>query len=173
MIFKVAFSIVAVYFTAQVLRLLFLHARYLGVRRTAILTWNGVPPVHARMMWILGVISALLALYAIGQRLAFLPIYSQAMMAVYFLGLVPLTVRLRRGFYQTGIWTDTGFVPYDSIGRWAFNDQFGISLLITTHNKRKTHRLSVPSDEYGAANKLMTEKARANAIHQDEKILDL
>ena len=37
-------------------------------------------------------------------------------MFVYYGYLLPLSTRIRRGFYEDGIWTDSGFMPYTEVG---------------------------------------------------------
>ena len=38
------------------------------------------------------------------------------MMLIYYGYAMPLSLRIGRGFYEDGIWSDAGFVPYSKIG---------------------------------------------------------
>ena len=42
--------------------------------------------------------------------------FGETMMFMYYGYLIPLTRRIRRGFYADGIWADTGFIPYNEVG---------------------------------------------------------
>ena len=46
------------------------------------------------------------------------------MMFIYYGYLLPLSTRIRRGLYQDGIWTDSGFMRYTEIGglTWKGDD---------------------------------------------------
>ena len=37
-------------------------------------------------------------------------------MLVYYGYAMPLSLKIGRGFYEDGIWSDAGFVPYSNIG---------------------------------------------------------
>jgi hypothetical protein len=62
----------------------------------------------------IGVVLGFIVFY----KLVFLhrQVFGEGMMFLYYGYLVPLNLRIRRGFYNEGIWTDTGFVPYHEIG---------------------------------------------------------
>ena len=43
-------------------------------------------------------------------------LFGETMMFVYYGYLLPLSTRIRRGFYADGIWADSRFMPYNEIG---------------------------------------------------------
>ena len=53
------------------------------------------------------------------------------MMLVYYVYALPLSLKIGRGFYEDGIWTDGGFMPYSNIGglTWREGEQPTLVLL--------------------------------------------
>ncbi len=95
--------------------------RFLRLRSSALLTWPGPRPPFYPLFLTLGAVLAIL----IVLKLAVLKqhpvqVFGESMMLVYYAYALPLSLRIGRGFYQDGIWAESGFVPYSSIGglRW-------------------------------------------------------
>ena len=63
-------------------------------------------------------------------------------MFLYYGYLLPLSTRIRRGLYQDGIWTDSGFMRYTEIGglTWKGDD----TLVLASRQKTLARRLRVP-----------------------------
>ena len=95
-------------------RLIVEYLTFVRRRRAAILVWPGRKPPYYGMVLALGVILGLLVFYKIFflRRQAF----GEGMMFLYYGYLVPLNLRIRRGFYEDGIWADTAFIPYNEVG---------------------------------------------------------
>ncbi len=85
-------------------------------------------------------------------------------MFLYYGYAVPLSRRIRRGFYADGIWADTGFLPYDEIGGVSWREGGEITLLLISRIRNMARRLIVPGDLYGAARRLLRDKVSANDI---------
>jgi hypothetical protein len=85
-------------------------------------------------------------------------------------------LKIGRGFYADGIWTEAGFVPYSSIGglSWKEGDQGEQVTLVMMYRMRAfARRLVVPWPYYGAARRLLRDKITAHDIHFTGKALDL
>ena len=57
-------------------------------------------------------------------------------MAAYFIVMVPLVSRIPLGLYESGVWGDAGFVPYEKIARMAFLETPEISLVLVPRGGR-------------------------------------
>src|SRR5262245_8069397 len=139
------------------------YVRYLRRRRQAILIWRPPKPPRYGLSLAVGVMLGLLVFYKIvfARRQAF----GETMMFIYYAYLLPLNLRIGRGFYQDGIWADTAFIPYDHIGgiKWAESER-NVTLLITSRLRTLAHKLIVPGDKYGAARRLLRDKIGEHAI---------
>lgn len=162
-----------VYFAVQIGRGVAGLLRYRRIAPTAVLTWP--PPVPAQLPWLLG-------LGALGAATAWFNAWMQrpahhvaglALMAVYFLGLVPLARRIRLGLYRDGVWAHRGFLPWPNVARIAFVEAPEIVLLLTPRPSAVPFKLPVPPAEYGTVRKILEEKARTGALHLEPAILGL
>jgi hypothetical protein len=163
-----------VYFTVQLVRGLLGYRRYRRVRPTALATWPA--PRQTQTIWlvVLGVVGGGLAvLNAFLQRPVY-HVYGLAVMAAYFLVMVPLATRIRLGLYRDGIWADAGFIRWEEVSRVAFLETPQIVLLLVPRRgRRRSYRLPVPATEYGGVRKLLAEKTRDGTLHLDSAILGL
>jgi hypothetical protein len=168
-----ALLLIGAYFTWQIIVGLVQWARFMRLRRTSLVTWPARPYPLYRLSLALGVLAAGLTIVSLVQGSYLHRTYSQAAMAVYFLGLVPLLRRVRPGLYEDGIWCDGGFVPYCDVGRWAFREEPELHLMILTHGSRVASDVAVPPEEYGTVRKVLEQKSRENVVHLDPKPIDL
>jgi hypothetical protein len=139
------------------------YLRYVRRRRQALLVWPPPkPPLYAWSLSI-GVVLGILIVYKLvfAKRQAF----GETMMFIYYAYLLPLNLRIGRGFYHDGIWADSGFIPYDHVGgiKWVEGDRQA-TLLITSRLRTLAHKLIVPGDKYGAARRLLRDKIGEHAI---------
>src|SRR5687768_15395649 len=93
-------------------RLFYQFIRFVRLKSSAVLTWPGRRPPFYGLLLGLGAVLSLLIVY----KLAFLHlhpirVFGEAMMLVYYGYAVPLSLKIGRGFYEDGIWSDGGFVP--------------------------------------------------------------
>jgi hypothetical protein len=163
----------AVYFSVLLLRGLLGYQRFRRVRETALLTWPSRRPSHFPFLLGLGVLSAGLTVLNGYLGRPFHHVYSQAVMAAYFMVMVPLSCRIHLGLYRDGVWADTGFLPWAKIGRLAFRETPELVLILLPRGKSGSFRLPVPRDEYGAVRKLLEEKIRSDVLKIDQGILGL
>ena len=161
------------YFLVLLIRGLRGYLLFRKVRPTALLTWPVPRSGQFPFLLALGVVATgVTALNAYLER----PLHhvvSQALMAAYFILMVPLTSRIERGLYRDGVWADRGFVPYSRIGRMAFVERPEVVLVIVPRGRSGALRLQVPVEEYGTVRKLLEEKIRTNVLQTDSAILGL
>jgi hypothetical protein len=145
-------------------RLIVEYIRFIRRRRSALLSWpSPLPPYYGTKLAI-GVAVGFLLFYklAILHRQAF----GESMMFLYYGYLVPLSLRIRRGFYEDGIWADSTFIPYNEVGGITWREgKDGAFLIVISRLRNLARRLAVPLEHYGAARKLLRDKIGAHEIH--------
>jgi hypothetical protein len=154
--------------------ILFQFLRYRRLRRSAILVWPGRRPPFYGTFMLIGVALSLVIIV----KLAFLKwppqrVFGEAMMLLYYSYMVPLSLRIGRGFYEEGVWVEDGFLPYSSIVGMSWREDEEITLLLIPRMQRLARRLVVPLQHYGEARKLLREKIKTDDIHFQGKALDL
>lgn len=151
-------------------------AEYLRFRRRvrgALLTWTASRPPYYWLSLVIGIVLGGLVAFKIwSNREAFKQGYiarypfGEIMMFVYYAYLTPLIARIRRGFYQDGIWTDTAFIPYADVGGISWREgEHQVTLLITSKLRNLARRLIVPGDKYAAARRVLRDKIGDREIH--------
>lgn len=162
------------YFSVLLVRGLLGYMRFRRVRPTAVLTWPVRPPSHLPFLLGLGVVATILTFVNGYLDRPFHHVYSQAVMALYFMFMVPLSARIHLGFYRDGVWADAGFLPYAKIGRMAFREGREIVLILLPRGGGShSFRLPVPPEEYSAVRKVLEEKIRARVVNVEAGILGL
>jgi hypothetical protein len=161
------------YFAVQLARGIAGYLRYREVAPTAIVTWPAPRPAQLPWLTLLGVLGAVLAAFNAWMGRPLHHVVGLALMAVYFLGMVPLARRIRLGLYRDGVWAHRGFLRWGDVARTAFVEGPPIVLLLKPRHGGALYKLPVPGNEYGAVRKLLDEKARAGALHLDPAILGI
>jgi hypothetical protein len=154
------------------LRLVVDQVRFLRRRQRAVLIWPPPRSPYYGTALALGVVLGLLLIYKafVLRRAAF----GEGMMFLYYGYLLPLSLRIRRGFYEDGVWTDSGFVPYDQIGGISWReDEHQVTLIVISRRRNLARRLVVPLDQYGAARRFLRDKIKQHAIQFAGTGLDL
>ena len=161
------------YFAIQLVRGAAGYLRYRRVAPTALVTWPA--PVPAQLPWLLllGMLGAATAAFNAWMHRPAHHVAGLALMAAYFLGLVPLARRIRLGLYRDGVWAHRGFLPWPEVARIAFVETPEIVLLLTPRQRTAPFKLLVPAAEYGTVRKILEEKARAGALHLEPAILGI
>jgi hypothetical protein len=154
------------------LRLLLQYVTFMRRRSAALLTWPSPKPPYFALALAMG---AALALVVVAKLLVRQTrVFGEMMMVVYYAGLTPLGRRIRRGFYEDGIWTDSGFIPYNEIGGISWREgEHEVTLFVISRLRNLARRLTVPLDNYGAARKVLREKIARHDIHFTGTGLDL
>jgi hypothetical protein len=163
----------AVYFAVQLVRGLAGYLRYLKVAPTALVTWPAPRPAQLPWLVALGALGATTAAFNMWIKRPVYNVVGLALMAVYFLGMMPLARRIRLGVYRDGVWAHRGFLRWEDVARYTFVEGPTIVLLLQTRRGGPSYKLPVPASEYGAVRKLLEEKARAGALHLDPAILGI
>jgi len=152
----------------------YLYCKFARIRSTALLTWAAPQPPFYRFFTWVGAVLAVLVLYKL-LILELHPkyVFGETMMLVYYVYALPLGLKINRGFYDGGIWTAGGFVPYTSIGGLAWRDGPEPTLVLLYRWRSFARRLIVPEPYYGQARRLLRDKIAAHDIHFTGKTLDL
>jgi hypothetical protein len=146
--------------------------RYRHARRSALLVWRRPRPPYFRFYVLLGVIQALLLASLILLRRPVLPVFGLAMMLLYFLAATPLSMRIDRGFYETGVWSDRGFVPWSQISGISWREN-PVTLLLLSRMRSTASPLQVPTRLYGEARRVLRERVRLHGFQGDHAGLEL
>lgn len=148
-------------------------ASWWRLRKEAVVTWPGPrPPFYAInlaigvLLGILLFVTAYVELEYQKRGLGALPsMFGVTMMFLYYGYLLPLSTRIRRGLYASGIWTDSGFMRYTEIGglTWKGDD----TLVAASRQKTLARRLRVPGVHLGEVRTFLREKIGDHAIEFD------
>jgi hypothetical protein len=156
------------------LRVFFQFIRFLRLRSSALLTWPGRKPPFYGLLLALGAILSVLILYKIAVlRQRPFDVFGESMMLLYYTYALPLSLRIGRGFYEDGIWAESGFIPYSEIGGLTWREGEQVTLVLMYRMRSFARRLVVPERYYGAARRLLRDKIAAHDIHFTGKTLDL
>jgi hypothetical protein len=161
------------YFAVQLARGLAGYLRYRRLAPTALVTWPAPGPAQLPWLVLLGLLGAVTAAFNAWMGRPLHQVVGLGLMAVYFLGLVPLARRIRLGLYRDGVWAHRGFLRWGDVARIAFVERPQIVLLLQPRRGSASFKLPVPGAEYGTVRKLLEEKARAGALRLDPGILGL
>jgi hypothetical protein len=162
-----------IYFAIQLARGFLGYARYVRLAPTAVVTWPAPRPPQVPWLLGLGVLGAATAAVNAWLGRPLYHVLGLTLMAVYFLVMVPLALRIRLGVYRDGVWADRGFLRWDRVARYAFVESPGIVLLLTPRSGGASFCLPVPPEEYGTVRKLLSDKERDGALHPEPVILGI
>ena len=161
------------FFFANV-RLLLQFLRFIRLKSSAVLTWPGRRPPFYGLLLVLGAVLSLLIVYKLTVlRVHPIRVFGETMMLVYYAYLLPLSLKIGRGFSQDGIWSDGGFVPYSTIGGLAWREGEQLTLVLIDRMRQFGRKLTVPHSYYGAARRVLRDKIAAHDIHFTGKPFDL
>ena len=166
-------AFIGLYFAVQLIRGLAGYRRYRDVAPTALPTWPTPRPARLGLLTALGVSGAVLGAVLAAQGKPLHHVVAFALMAVYFLGMVPLARRIRLGVYRDGVWAHRGFLRWEDVARIAFVERPTVVLLLKPRRSGFSYKLPVPGHEYGAVRKLLEEKSREGVLQLDPAILGI
>ena len=149
-------------------------------REGSLITWAGRTPPHYGLSLAIGMMLGLLILVkaylALGRAntlsqwfLVFgRSAFGELMMFVYFGYMLPLSTRIARGLYVEGIWTDSGFMPYDQVGGIKWREGSPATLVIISRLKAVARALEVPARYISEVRRVLRDQIRAHAIEMDD-----
>jgi hypothetical protein len=156
------------------LRLLVRFVHFLRLRSTALLTW---PKPHSRSYGIslaFGLVfGALVFIKIVMQQRPVADAFGEVMMFIYYAYASPLSLKIGHGFYDDGIWSDRGFVPYGQIGGLSWREGKALTLVLIHRVRNLARSLEVPQEHYGEVRRLLRDKIAAHDIHFAGKGFDL
>lgn len=176
-ILDVAFIGLALLFTVWNTVTLVRYALYRRLASTAELTWTPSRPWFYNVC--IGIGFFMVSLTAISLLVLHRPVLAtvaQALMAVYYTVVFPLSFRIQRGFYEKGIWFERAFVPYDKVRRLSWRETPDIVLLVTKDTDlagQSYARLPVPGDRYGEARRILASHIEDQSLSVETSILGL
>jgi hypothetical protein len=142
--------------------------------RGALLTWQNPKPRFYGFSLALGVVLGFLVAFKLFvQRRTPDQLFGELMMFVYYGYALPLSTRIARGFYQDGVWSDSGFMRWGQIAGVSWREEEGVTLVIIARLKNVARRLAVPGHLYGEARRVLRDKVKAHDIHFGGTGLDL
>src|SRR4029079_14215540 len=147
------------------LKLGFELLRYHPAKRSALLVWPRPKPRYYAMSVLIGVILGLLLAAEILLKRPVYSLFGEAMMFIYYICLFPLATRIARGFYQDGVWSDTGFMPWSQISAVSWRDEGSVTLMLISTGTRFACRLELPGAQYGEARRVLLDRVKAHDIH--------
>jgi hypothetical protein len=153
-------------------RLLLEYLQFRRRRKAAVLIWRSPKPPYYGTGLAIGVILGAIVFY----KLVFThqQAFGETMMFVYYGYLMPLSRRIGRGFYQDGIWLETGFIPYSEVGGISWREgEHSVALVVISRLKNMARVLPVPIEHYGAARRVLRDKIGEHTIHFTGTGLDL
>ncbi len=166
--------VLGVGFLAINVRLFVEFIRFRRLRPSALLIWPGQRPPLYTVFLGAGALLGLLIIYKLAVlRLHPMQVFGESMMLVYYVYALPLSLRIGRGFYEDGIWTEGGFMPYSRIGGITWREDEQLTLVLMYRMRSVARRLIVPERYYGAARRVLRDKIAAHDIHFTGKTLDL
>jgi len=147
--------------------------RYHRSKRSALLVWPIPKPRYYGMSLLIGVILGLLLVAEILLKRPLYSLFGEAMMFIYYICLFPPATRIARGFYQDGVWSDTGFMPWSKISAVSWRDEGAVMLILISHGNSTARRLNVPGPQYGEARRVLLDRIKAHDIQMGGSGLNL
>lgn len=173
----IAFAALAALFTVWNASLLFRLLTYRRIASGAELTWYPRKPWFYGMCLGIGLFLVSLtfvSIFVLNRPL--LSVVAQALMALYYAVLFPLSFRIQRGLYESGIWTESGFVPYSKVRALSWREHPDLRLVVRSEPGLLTpgySGLSVPGERYGEARRILASHIADQSLAVEKSILGL
>jgi hypothetical protein len=147
--------------------------RYHRGKRTALLIWTAPKPRYYAFSLALGIVLGLLIIIEVSLKRPSFSLFGEAMMFVYYGYLFPLSTRIQRGFYQDGVWSDSGFMPWSQISAVSWKEEDVVTLILISHGNSLARRLEIPGTRYGEARRVLLDRVKAHDIQMGGSGLNL
>jgi hypothetical protein len=143
-------------------------------RRLATLVWRMPPPRFAFLSVIIAVALGLLIVYKlVVLQWAVSRLFGEGMMLTYYGYLYPLGLKAKRGFFETGIRLDRGFVRWRDISGLTWREGPPLVLVAACSRRQRAGLLTVPREQFGAARRVLRDRIAAREIRYAHPPLDL
>jgi len=143
-------------------------------RRSALLVWEAAKPRYYGLNLGLGAMfGVLLAMdvFVLDRPLA--QLFGEVMMCAYYGYAFPMSVRIARGFYDEGVWADSGFMPWTQISAMSWKEEPSVKLILVSRVRSIARHLTVPGHLYGQVRRLLRDRIAAHDIQIGGAGLDL
>ncbi len=169
-----ALLVLGVGFLVANLRLLARFVRFWTLRSSAVLTWPARRPTSYGISLAFGLLFGALVFgkVAIQQR-PLVDAFGEGMMFIYYAYAFPLSLKIGRGLYADGIWSEHGFVPYRQIGGLSWREGTELTLVLINRVRNLVRHLEVPQERYGEVRRVLRDKIAAHDIQFTGKGFDL
>jgi hypothetical protein len=154
-----AFAGLAVFFTVWILSILVRYRRFRSLAKSSILSWESPRP------WFFGLC------LGIGFFMVVM-----TFLAIFYTVVFPLSFRIRKGFYATGIWAEHRFLPYREIRWLGWRERPEIVLALRGEDRflRQSYDiLRVPGDYYGQARRILADRIEDQTLAPQTSVLGL
>ena len=168
-----ALWLLGVGFLVANLRLLGRFLRFRRLRPTAVLTWPGRPTAYGVSLGLGVLFGALVFMKVVVRDRPLADAFGEGMMFIYYAYAFPLSLRIGHGFYDAGVWSDQGLVPYRQIGGLSWQGGSDLRLVLIDRVRNLVRHLDVPREHYGEVRRLLRDKIAAHDIHFAGKGFDL
>jgi hypothetical protein len=172
-----SFAGLTVLFTIWTVVLLLKYFRFRSLASSSVLSWESPRPWFFGLCLGIGFFMVVMTFLsgAVLHRPA-LHTVAQGLMAVFYTVVFPLSFRIRKGFYATGIWAERGFLPYQKI-RWL-GWREGPEIILALRADERLLRsgydfLRVPGDYYGQARRILADRIKDQTLEPQTSILGL
>lgn len=156
------------------LQIAYQYVKYRRQARSALLTWDPPrPPLYRMFLWVGALLGVEIVYKLAVLRMAPNNVFGETMLLVYYVYTLPLSLKIQRGFYEDGIWTDRAYISYGNIGGLTWREGDRITLVLLQRWRNFARRLTVPEPLYGEARRVLRDKIAAHDIHFTGKALDL
>jgi hypothetical protein len=165
---------IGVFFLVFNVRAIAHYVRFLRLRSRAVLVWPAPkPPLYGMLLGMGVVLGVLVFVKLVVERRPAIDAFGELMMFAYYGYLLPLSLRIGRGFYKDGIWLEDGFMPYSRIGGLSWREQEEITLLVIPRMKQLARKLIVPRRYYAEARRVLRDRIASQEIRFGTGALDL
>jgi hypothetical protein len=172
----ITFAGLAAFFSIWITITLVKFFQFKKVAGQAVLSWEPPRPWYYRLCLGIGLFMVFLTVMsAVVLNRPLLVIVAQALMAVFYTVVFPLTFKIRRGFYVSGIWAERGFVPYRSIQWLGWKESPQLTLALKAEGKlgQRYAFLRVPGDYYGQARRILADRIKEDSLSFETSVLGL
>ena len=157
---------IGVFFLAANLHLAVQLLRFARLKGSAILTWRlPRPRFSTQFLMMAAALGLVLIVKLVVERRPPADAFGELMMFLYYGLLVPVSLKVARGFYQDGVWVEGGFLPYAKIAGISWREQPDPVLMLIPRGRRVVRRLVVPRDHYAEARRILRDQIAEHRIH--------